>query len=150
MIIIPIVEISVFIKAGDLVGLWPTIGLVILTAIVGSTLLRQQGLNTLTRVRESMSVGKLPVNELFEGLCLLIAGAFLLTPGFITDGFGLLLFLPIFRSGLRSLIARRLKAGGKFNIHMNSEFDQQSEHSHSPNIIDGEFHEIKIDNDNKR
>ena len=149
MIIVPVIEIGVFIQAGDLVGLWPTIGMVILTAMIGSALLRQQGLSTLARVRESMNAGKFPVNELFGGLCLMAAGAFLLAPGFITDGFGLLLFLPIFRSGLRKLIAARLRTGGKLNIHMHPESEQKSERSHSPNIIEGEFHEIKTDNDNK-
>jgi UPF0716 protein FxsA len=148
-IIVPILEIGVFIQAGDLVGLWPTIGMVILTAMIGSALLRQQGLSTLARVRESMNAGKFPVNELFGGLCLLLAGAFLLAPGFITDGFGLLLFLPIFRSSLRKHIAARLKARGKSNMHMHLEPEQKSERSHSPNIIEGEFYEIKTDNDNK-
>ena len=149
MIIVPIVEIGVFIQAGDLIGLWPTIGMVILTALVGSALLRHQGITTLTRVRESMKVGRLPVNELFEGLCLLLAGAFLLTPGFVTDGFGLLLFLPVFRSGLRRLIAALLKARGGLNMHTNSGFNQQSGRGRGPDIIDGEFHEIKTNIDNK-
>lgn len=148
MIIVPIVEIAVFIQAGDLIGLWPTIGTVILTALVGSALLRHQGLTTLVRVRESMDAGRLPVEELFHGLCLLVAGAFLLTPGFVTDGFGLLLFLPIFRGELRKLMTTRLKAQGNFNMHMHSGAGPQSRRSHAPNIIDGEFHEIKTDNDN--
>ena len=114
MIIVPVIEIGVFIQAGDLVGLWPTIVMVILTAMIGSALLRHQGLATLARVRDSINAGGLPVDELFDGLCLLVAGAFLLTPGFITDGFGLLLFLPMFRSGFRRLLAVRLKAQGKF------------------------------------
>ena len=149
MIIVPILEIGVFIQAGDLFGLWQTIGMVILTAMIGSILLRHQGLTTLTRVRESMKVGRLPVNELFDGLCLLVAGALLLTPGFVTDGFGLLLFLPVFRSGLRRFMAARLKTRGELNMHTNSGSNQQSVHSHSPNIIDGEFHEINTDTNNK-
>ena len=149
MIIVPIVEIAVFIQAGDLIGLWPTIGTVILTALVGSALLRHQGLTTLIRVRDSINAGGLPVDELFDGLCLLVAGAFLLTPGFVTDGFGLLLFLPMFRRGLRTLLAARLKTRGKFNMHLHPESKQQSRRSQSPKIIDGEFYEIKTDNDNK-
>jgi UPF0716 protein FxsA len=149
MIIVPVIEIGVFIQAGDLVGLWPTIVMVILTAMIGSALLRHQGLATLIRVRDIINAGGLPVDELFDGLCLLVAGAFLLTPGFITDGFGLLLFLPMFRSGLRRLLAERLKARGKFNMHLHPGSKQQSRRSQSPNIIDGEFYEIKTDNDNK-
>ena len=149
IIIVPVIEIGVFIQAGILAGLWPTIGMVILTAIIGSALLRHQGLTTLTRVRDIINAGGLPVDELFDGLCLLVAGAFLLTPGFVTDGFGLLLFLPMFRSGLRRLLATRLRARGKSNMHLHPESKQQSRGGYSPNIIDGEFYEIKTDNDNK-
>jgi UPF0716 protein FxsA len=149
MIIVSILEIVVFIQAGDLMGLWPTIGMVILTAMVGSALLRHQGLAALTFVKETMNVGKLPVNKLFDGLCLLVAGVFLLTPGFLTDGFGFLLLLPIFRSGLRRLMAARLKDRGGFNMHMNTGSKQQSRHSYNPSVIDGEFHEIEPNNDNK-
>ena len=148
MIIVPILEIIVFIQAGDLIGLWPTIGMVILTAMVGSALLRHQGLAKLAFVQETMNAGRLPVNELFDGLCLLVAGVFLLTPGFVTDGLGLLLLLPIFKSGLRKLMAAHLKSRGKFNTHMKQGSKQQSRHRSDPNVIDGEFHEIEPDNIN--
>lgn len=97
MIAVPIGEIAVFIQAGDRFGLWPTLGAVIVTAFIGTALLRHQGFGTLRRIQESADRGEAPVAELFDGLCLLIAGALLLTPGFITDGFGFLLFLPPFR-----------------------------------------------------
>lgn len=152
MIVVPITEIAVFIEAGELIGLWPTIGVVILTAIVGSILLRHQGLSTLMRVQESMNAGRLPVAELFDGLCLLIAGAFLLTPGFITDGVGLLLFTPPFRVLLRTLMARRLQARGDF--HMHAANSRGPANGFNSTIIDGEFHEIdptdKPKNDNNR
>jgi UPF0716 protein FxsA len=150
MIVVPITEIAVFIEAGDLIGLWPTIGAVILTAIIGSTLLRLQGLSTLVRVQESMNAGRLPVAELFDGLCLLIAGAFLLTPGFVTDGVGLLLFLPPFRAVLRGLLANRIKARSDFQMHMNSApgAGPRQGNSFDSTIIDGEFHEVPPENDN--
>ena len=81
-IAVPIVEISVFIQVGDVIGLWPTIAIVILTALMGTAMLRQQGLSTLMRAQSAMNEGRLPATELFDGLCLVIAGAFLLTPGF--------------------------------------------------------------------
>ncbi len=143
MIVVPITEIAVFIEAGDLIGLWPTIGAVILTAMVGSALLRYQGLSTLVKVQESMNAGRLPVAELFDGLCLLIAGAFLLTPGFVTDGVGLLLFLPPFRSFLRALMAKRIKSRGEFQMHMNAGPGRDHDHGFNSTIIDGEFHEIR-------
>lgn len=148
MIVVPITEIAVFIEAGNLLGLWPTIGVVILTAIIGSALLRHQGLATLVRVRQSMDAGKLPVAELFDGLCLLVAGALLLTPGFVTDAVGLLLFMPPFRAVLRGLMARRLKSQGHdFQMHAQSETGQAQ--SHNPGfdgtIIEGEFQEVNSD-----
>ncbi|MEQ8667266.1 MAG: FxsA family protein [Rhodospirillales bacterium] len=97
MIAVPIGEIAVFIQAGELIGLWPTLGTVIVTAVAGTALLRHQGFDTLRRIQESAGRGEAPVRELFDGFCLLIAGALLLTPGFITDGVGFLLFLPPFR-----------------------------------------------------
>lgn len=103
MIAVPIGEIAVFIQAGDRFGLWPTLATVILTAFIGTALLRHQGFSTLRRIQESADRGEPPVAELFDGFCLLIAGALLLTPGFITDAFGFLLFLPPFRRLLGGL-----------------------------------------------
>jgi len=115
-IAVPIVEISVFIQVGDMIGLWPTISIVILTAIVGTALLRQQGLSTLMKAQQSMNDGRMPASELFDGACLLVAGALLLTPGFVTDGIGFLLFLPPFRALLRHKATDIVKKSA--NIHI--------------------------------
>ena len=101
---IPLIEIYLFIAVGGWIGVWPTIGLVILTALVGTTLLRQQGLATLARAQAETEANRLPVRELFDGVCLLFGGMLLLTPGFMTDAFGLALLLP----QLRGLIGRGL------------------------------------------
>ncbi len=101
---IPLIEIYLFIAVGGWIGVWPTIGLVILTALVGTTLLRQQGLATLARAQAETEANRLPVRELFDGVCLLFGGMLLLTPGFMTDAFGLALLLP----QLRGLIGRSL------------------------------------------
>jgi len=101
---IPLIEIYLFIAFGGWIGVWPTIGLVILTALVGTTLLRQQGLATLARAQAETEANRLPVRELFDGVCLLFGGMLLLTPGFLTDAFGLALLLP----QLRDLIGRSL------------------------------------------
>lgn len=115
---VPLLEIAVFVAVGGQIGLWPTLGAVVATALAGSVLLRVQGLSTLYRAREHMERGELPVRELFDGVCLVFAGALLLTPGFVTDGVGLLLFLPPFRAavrrGLASLFAAR---GGVHTFH---------------------------------
>ncbi|HEC14847.1 MAG TPA: FxsA family protein [Rhodospirillales bacterium] len=143
MIFVPIVEIALFIKVGGYVGLWPTIGIVILTAMAGTTLLRHQGLATLGRVRESLERGLLPVTELFDGLCLLLAGAFLLTPGFFTDALGLLLFVPAVRAVLAHLLKNRLDVsgpGGPMGGAGNSEKEGGT-------VIEGEFKDITPDKD---
>ena len=113
LLVVPILEIAVFVKVGGEIGLGPTIAIVILTAIAGTTLLRHQGLATLRKVQESLEAGIFPMTEVFDGICLLVAGALLLTPGFVTDAVGLLLFIPSVRRHLRVLLGRRLVAAGR-------------------------------------
>ena len=81
-IFIPLIEIAGFIQIGGLIGLWPTIAIVILTAIAGSMLLRYQGIAVFLRAQAEMSEGKIPIGSAIDGFWLAIAGAFLLTPGF--------------------------------------------------------------------
>jgi UPF0716 protein FxsA len=97
---IPIAEISIFIQVGDWIGLWPTLAMVVITALVGTALLRQQGLSVLNRLRATLARDELPVVELFDGACLLVAGVALLTPGFLTDVLGFFLFLPPVRAAI--------------------------------------------------
>lgn len=106
----PLLEIAVFIQVGGVIGVWPTIGLIVATALAGSLMLRQQGLTTLMRARTQLDRGELPAREMFDGVCLVLAGAMLLVPGFVTDALGLLLFFPPFRELLRLLIARHVAA----------------------------------------
>jgi UPF0716 protein FxsA len=113
LLAVPILEIAVFVKVGGQLGLGLTIAIVILTAIAGTTLLRHQGLATLHKVQESLNAGIFPMTEVFDGICLLVAGALLLTPGFVTDSVGLILFIPPVRRYLRVLIGRRLVAAGR-------------------------------------
>jgi len=107
---LPLLEIAVFIEVGGAIGVWPTIALTVATALAGSLLLRAQGLAALNRARIQMDQGQLPAREMFEGVCLVLAGALLLVPGFVTDALGLLLFLPPFRELLRLMIARHVAA----------------------------------------
>jgi UPF0716 protein FxsA len=107
---VPILEIAAFIEVGGRIGLGPTMAVVIATALAGAALLRHQGLATLHRARHSLAEGRMPIAEVFDGLCLIFAGGLLLTPGFVTDSVGLLLFVPGLRAVLRALIGRRLVA----------------------------------------
>ncbi|MFP6734331.1 MAG: FxsA family protein, partial [Rhodospirillales bacterium] len=101
LLAVPIVEIGVFIEVGGLIGLWPTITVIFVTAAIGAALLRAQGLAVMYRAQEAMARGEMPLTQVFDGLCLLFAGAMLLTPGFVTDGVGFLLFIPPLRILLR-------------------------------------------------
>jgi len=95
---LPVMEIAVFIEAGDRIGLWPTVGAILATAAIGLAIIRMQGLTVLARMQENLRIERFPGNELFDGACLLVAGACLITPGFITDSIGfLLLIVPLRR-----------------------------------------------------
>ena len=133
----PIAEIALFIEAGDRFGLWPTLAAVVLTAIVGTALLRWQGVATWTRASQSLQRGIFPVNEVFAGLCLVAAGALLLTPGFLTDTIGFLLFLPPVRGLLAGLIKRFVERRNGHKVWINGErVDPSGQHG---DIIDGEY-----------
>ena len=108
---IPLLEIAVLIQVGDQIGLWSTIGLIILTAVIGTWMLKRQGLATLARAQTQLNQGAIPAQELFDGLCLLAAGALLLTPGFVTDSIGFSLLLPPVRELLRNTLGQRIFAG---------------------------------------
>jgi UPF0716 protein FxsA len=108
-IAIPVFEIYLFVKIGGLIGAAPTIGLVLLTALLGAWLLRLQGLATIARVRGQLEAGRLPAMELLEGVVLVLCGALLLTPGFFTDLVGFLGLIPPLRRGLiRAALQRGL------------------------------------------
>ena len=118
---IPIAEIAVFIKAGQVIGLGWTLAVVVLTAVAGTALLRRQGLRVLAQTQEKLNRGELPVGELFDGICLLVAGALLLTPGFITDFIGLALFIPPVRLLLGTVILKRLMKSRNTRVWVNGE-----------------------------
>lgn len=96
-IAMPIIEMWLLITVGREIGAWSTIGLVLLTAAVGFTLLRQQGFATLFRARQKMDAGELPAIEMVEAIILAVCGALLVTPGFVTDVVGFIGLVPGFR-----------------------------------------------------
>ncbi len=112
-IVMPIAEMAVLIQVGGMIGVLNTVGLVLLTAVIGAWLLRQQGLATLLRARQRMNSGELPAREVAEGLILAVGGALLLTPGFITDAIGFLCLLPGSRHFLAAQALKRLVISGQ-------------------------------------
>ncbi len=108
LLVIPILEIAVFILVGNMIGLWPTLGLVLLTAIVGTLLLKQQGLSTLARIQADIRAKRMPGRDLVHGVMIAIAGVLLLTPGLVTDTLGFLLFVPKIRDGIWNFMKSRV------------------------------------------
>ncbi len=148
LITVPIVEIMLFIEIGGRIGVWSTVAVVVLTAIAGTALLRYQGLNTLTRAQAQLDQGRFPMAELFDGLCLLAAGLVLLTPGFLTDAIGALLFLPPVRAALRRLVAAKLMAADGVHVRHGMQPGRPAQPSpHDDDIIDVDFTEVGNEDD---
>lgn len=103
-LLIPVLEIWVFVKVGEAIGAWPTVALVVAMAVAGAALVRIQGLAVLDRARATLAAGEFPSSELFDGLFVLLAGFLLIVPGFLTDAVGILLFIPALRRRLGASI----------------------------------------------
>jgi len=108
LIALPLVEIAGFALVGSLVGVLPTVALVIITSILGAALLRIQGFGALTRIRATMEAGGAPGRDVVHGLMIALAGLLLVIPGFFTDLLGLLLFLPPVREFVWRLLKSRI------------------------------------------
>lgn len=121
-LIVPIGEMWILIEVGSWIGALPTILLVALTAALGLSMLKRQGLSTLMRVRSSLEAGVMPASELANGVMIAVGGALLLTPGFVTDAFGFTLLMPSARQWLLKKLLDR--------------FGERI-------VIDGEFHRVE-------
>ncbi|MCO4789178.1 membrane protein FxsA [Vibrio cholerae] len=148
---VPVIEIALFIQVGGVLGVWPTIALVLLTAIVGASLVRSQGLQTLLTVQQRLAQGQLPAQQILEGVMLAVAGVLLLTPGFFTDILGMLVLLPAPRAYFAKQLMSRVVVG---NIHASGAGFEQPNPFHdraNPNgtTYEGEF-ERKDDQDQHR
>lgn len=133
---LPVVEITVFVKVAGLMGFLPAVGLAVVSGILGMALLRGQGLSTALRARSLLDKGVMPVAEVFDGICLMVAGGLLLFPGFVSDIAGLILLLPPVRAALRSWLVRRMPAEDV------APFGAGRTGAAGPGVIEGEFHEV--------
>ena len=127
LVCVPLAEIAAFIVIGDAIGLWPTLLTVIATAVVGSILLRQQGLMTAQKARAELAHNRMPMRSLFDGLCLFAAGLLLLTPGFITDLIGFVLFIPSIRGLLADRLVRHLEQRADVNVTLSGQWTRAPE-----------------------
>lgn len=140
-LLIPVVEIILLIEVGGYIGALNTAFLVVLTAIIGSMMLKRQGFSTLHRAREKLNYGQIPLQEMMEGICLAVGGALLITPGFVTDIAGFALLLPYTRQWLARSLSKHLQNSATFVA--SNKFTQRSKSS----IIEGEFE--RDNNDHK-
>jgi UPF0716 protein FxsA len=156
-IIIPVIEIFVLMQVGAVLGVWPTIAMVIFTAWLGAKYVRQQGISTLNSVQTKMAEGQMPSDEIVTGLLLLVAGMFLVTPGFVTDFLGLSLLIPAVRHAIVGSVKAHLVTGaasrqhfefhGQGNVYEQEASSAQPEHPfqeqiqppHKGQTLDGEF-----------
>ena len=135
-VLIPIIEISLFIEIGSIIGSFYTIMLIFLTAIVGVFFVRQQGISTFQKLATQLRNLEAPVQTMFEGLVILIAGILLITPGFFTDAMGFLGLIPISRIIFIKLVAS----------YMLSRYGNQNNQHDS--TIEGDY--IEIDDEEKK
>jgi len=122
-IAVPIIEIFLFIQVGSSIGALRTIAIVIFTAVLGTWMLRAQGLSTLAKAQSRLSGGQVPAYEMMEGVALAVGGLLLLTPGFVTDAIGFACLIPFTRKFLVNALAKRVKVGsvaGGFGASMYS------------------------------
>ncbi|WP_428773278.1 FxsA family protein [Vibrio sp.] len=130
-IFVPIIEIGLFIQVGGFLGLWPTLALVIITALVGASLVRSQGIQTLLTVQSRLQQGEIPAQQILEGVMLAVAGVLLLTPGFMTDALGMVVLLP----GPRAALARQLMS----KVEVKASGSYSSQHFHRGPFDQGPF-----------
>ena len=145
-IILPIAEMWLLIEVGGEIGALNTVALVLLTAMIGFALLRHQGMATLQRAQQRMAAGQMPAAEMAEGICLAVGGALLLTPGFITDGFGFVCLIPGLRQLLIGGVLKRMQMRGAAQGQFYGGFQSGQTFEHEarptkqrPDVIEGEF-----------
>jgi UPF0716 protein FxsA len=109
IIVIPALEIGILILSGNAIGPIPTVLLIILTGVVGAWLAKKQGLETLRKAQQEMQYGQIPGMAIIDGLCILIGGVLLLTPGFITDTIGFLLLFPFSRNKFKPILLTTIR-----------------------------------------
>jgi UPF0716 protein FxsA len=144
-LVVPIVEMLLLFEVAEHIGGLSTVGLVVLTAVIGIQVLKQQGLSTIMRARQRLEQGEVPGQEILEGLFLAVGGAFLLTPGFITDTVGFLFLI----GPSRRLLVHWLIRSGKVAVFTNRSggnsftYTQYSSRKEKEGIFEGEFSEEK-------
>ena len=139
-IAIPLIEIILFITVGKYIGLWNTIFIIIITGVIGAILVKSQGISILNKAFEEIKLNKTPILSIFEGIAILIAGAFLLTPGFLTDTLGCILLIPKTRNLIITHITSYLK---KKAIYKEKTTYYSNKKNNENKTFEGNFEEVK-------
>lgn len=140
---VSLLEIFVLVRVGGFIGPWPTIGLVVVTALIGSSLVRSQGIQLVQQLQERLAQGEMPGQQLVEGVMLLMTGVLLVTPGFVTDFSGLLLLQPKIRAKIATIILSHVKINP--NVSMSGSYSQSQDRTtftgnkKNDDAIEGEF-----------
>ncbi len=113
---VPLIELALIIKVGQLAGFWPTLGLIVGTALLGTVLLNRQGMSVLRRVSAALDVGKPPVGAVLDGAFLFMAGLLMITPGFLTDLVGLVLLIPPLRRPIARHVLSQMLGSGEIHV----------------------------------
>lgn len=109
-IVVPLIEIYVLVQVGQVIGAWWTIVLLVLDSIIGTWLIRREGGRAWAALRTALESGRMPARELADGALILIGGTLMLSPGFVSDAFGILLILPFTRPAFRGVLTRLVTA----------------------------------------
>ena len=145
-VVVTLAEIYVLVSVGDAIGAWSTILLVIITALIGSTLLKQQGWSIMAKAQQNIAEGRTPALEMLEGVVILVSGVLLLTPGFITDGLGLLGLMPWSRSYfINHFLEKNAERvfSQRNSVFINRTKSSESKTANKDEPIEGEFWEDK-------
>ena len=147
LLVVPIIEIALFIQVGGLIGLWATLALVLLSAVAGVTIMRSQGARAGLEIQRSLAEMRDPSRPLAHGAMIIAAGLLLLLPGFFSDALGLLLLIPAVRTMLMAQLARRVRAS---RVQMHAATMRRDPHRppYDKGVIDGEF--VVADEDDRR
>ena len=169
-IIIPLVELMILLEVGSIIGSGWTFLIIIATAIVGTKLVKQQGTTTWSKIQSELNQGSVPAKAMFDGVCILISGVLLITPGFMTDILGMLLLTPPFRASVYKQFGSRIQVrsashmnggfgagfgggfnsgfGGSYNSHnQGNTYDHEPQPTQKdedkPKVLEGEFIEAE-------
>jgi len=141
-LVVPLIEVALFISVGGAIGIVPTILLCIASAVLGATIVRHQGLQTLGRLQARLRQGELPTAELAEGAAILAAGLLLITPGFFTDAIGFVLLIPPARRRVIDWLGRRF-SGEAQRFYARRTNNPYAEDSRGPVVIDVVAEEVE-------